>query len=773
MPQTMTAVIEQRSDTDALPEDVQIELVTALFDDARSLVVGTVASFAAALVTVVRTGEPLVALAMLLVVCVALIRLRDTRRFAVARLAVRTAADAQPWERRYAMLAVIHVASLGFWCATALTMSDDAVVHLLSLSLNICYLIGISGRNFASGRLVDWQIMAAAAPLAGALAWRGGAYLLILLLVFLPFFISIRTIAARLRRILVEAVLRERDNRVLANRFDTALNNMPVGLAMFDAAGRLVVGNHRLGQLFGITLRDIGRDHGLPALIDLIRVAGTIAPVSAPRMLADLSARLTGTGIGKLTWDLEGARTVEVNAHPMASGGAVVLVEDITDRRKAEMEINRLASFDVLTGLPNRLELRRRFDRVLARLGLDAFAALHFLDLDNFKQVNDTLGHPVGDALLVAVAERLRQGMRASDIVARLGGDEFVIVQWPVTMAEEACALAERVIKELCRPFMIDGHELSVGASVGIAFASSAQADIDVLMQQADMALYAAKADGKSTWRSFAREMDQKAQARRVIETDLRRALENGDFALHYQPIVDIASRDVRTCEALLRWPHPERGMISPLEFIPVAEDLGLIVELGGFVMREAARTCATWPGTTRVAVNLSPTQFRRSHVASVVREALTLGGLAPDRLEIEITEATLMQDTETTRACLDQLKDLGVRLSLDDFGTGYSSLSYLQMFPFDKVKIDRSFLRDIHTNARAQTLLRSIARLARELGLEVVIEGVETAHELDWITRETVIGEAQGFYFARPRPAAEIATLLRAGLNAQTGRAA
>jgi diguanylate cyclase (GGDEF)-like protein len=404
--------------------------------------------------------------------------------------------------------------------------------------------------------------------------------------------------------------------------------------------------------------------------------------------------------------------------------------------------------------------LREQMDKTLAAAGPNPIAVM-FVDLDQFKQLNDTLGHPRGDVLLRSVADRLRHLVRPSDIVARFGGDEFVIVQSPISGAEDAAALARRIVSALGDTYEVDGHQVVIGASVGIALSPRDATGPDHLLKIADMALYWAKADQRGTFRFFEPEMDIRAHARRTLELDLRNALANNAFQVFYQPLFDLKTKRISTCEALVRWPHPLRGMISPAEFIPVAEEMGLIVELGKWVLTEACRTCTTWPSEVRVAVNLSANQFRRGNVVKTIQQALAETGLDPSRLEIEITESVLFQDTKATRAILHELRDFGVRISLDDFGTGYSSLSYLQSLPLNKVKIDRSFLEGLETGDRALVLLRGIAKLSAELGLAVTVEGIETAEQLALISAEDSVTEAQGWLFAPALPAKEVRLLL------------
>jgi diguanylate cyclase (GGDEF)-like protein len=498
--------------------------------------------------------------------------------------------------------------------------------------------------------------------------------------------------------------------------------------------------------------------------------AGAVLRSEADRLAGEIERRLGAPENKGVTIQKQDGRTLHLTFQAMANGGSVVLVEDVTERKSAEARITHLARYDSLTGLPNRMFLREQMEKVLASA---QSSAVLFVDLDQFKQVNDTLGHPRGDMLLRAVADRLRQMARPTDIVARFGGDEFVVVQTPIASSDDAASFARRIVASLGETYEIDGHQVVIGASVGIAITPRDATGPDHLLKIADMALYWAKADQRGTWRFFEPEMDVRAHARRTLELDLRHALSHSAFQVYYQPLIDLRTKKISTCEALLRWPHPVRGMISPSEFIPVAEEMGLIVELGKWVLREACRTCARWPAHVRVAVNLSASQFRRGNVTETIKQVLDETGLDPNRLEIEITESVLFQDTRATRMILHQIRDLGVRISLDDFGTGYSSLSYLQSLPLNKVKIDRSFLEGLESDGRALVLLRGIAKLSADLGLSVTVEGIETAEQLAVVSAEPSVTEAQGWLFAPALPAQQVGQLLDNTLPQTMGRVA
>ena len=441
--------------------------------------------------------------------------------------------------------------------------------------------------------------------------------------------------------------------------------------------------------------------------------------------------------------------------------GYLVAVVDITERRQAEARIAYMAHHDGLTDLPNRELFQERLKQALAggRPGNDRVAAL-CVDLDLFKNVNDSFGHPIGDRLLRSVADRLRSQVLGNNLVARLGGDEFAVILTNVVSPNEASDYATRLIKTLSDAYEIDGIEVVIGASIGIALSPGDGETSEELMRNADMALYRAKSDGGGVHRFFEREMDRQAQKRRDMELDLRRAFANGEFELHYQPLVDIAADRISGFESLLRWRHPQRGMISPADFIPVAEDIGLIVALGEWVLREACTEAAKWPADVKVAVNLSPVQFRSRNLVQVVISALAHSGLSPRRLELEITESLFLAETEANLAILHQLRELGVSISMDDFGTGYSSLSYLRSFPFDKIKIDRSFVKDLAQRSDCVAIVRAISGLGRSLNITTTAEGVETVDQLDWLRAEGC-NEVQGFLFSAAKPAAEVEALL------------
>lgn len=436
------------------------------------------------------------------------------------------------------------------------------------------------------------------------------------------------------------------------------------------------------------------------------------------------------------------------------------LLETLAAKLQLEAQLTHMAHHDSLTGLPNRTLLREKLEQELTRVKRDGSLAVLCLDLDQFKSVNDTLGHPVGDMLLRAVAERMHACVRETDIIARLGGDEFAIIQVTAPQPQSVTSLAERLIDSMTQPFDIGGHQVVIGTSIGIALAPLDGLDAEQLIKSADMALYRAKTDGRGVFRFFEPEMDARMQARRTLELDLRRALVKAEFELFYQPLVNLKSNSVCGFEALIRWHHPTRGMVSPVDFIPVAEEIGLIVPIGEWVIHNACKEATTWPNDIKVAVNLSPAQFRSKGLVHAVTSALANSGLPPRRLELEITESVLLLESEGTLSTLHQLRSLGVHISMDDFGTGYSSLSYLRSFPFDKIKIDRSFVSDLSDRQDSIAIVRAVSGLGKSLGMATTAEGVETAEQLGHL-REEGCSEVQGYLFSAPTPAGEVYSVI------------
>jgi diguanylate cyclase (GGDEF)-like protein len=755
---------KKRGSRDELEPVLYAALVDSMCQNFLPMFAGSICIFVAAVFTALKTGNELLWPFAVLIIAIGTIRAFEMRKYE-QRTKPLTFAQARYLEPRYAAGAIVFAGVLGAWSFLTIYANDDAVAHMVCVAVTIGYTAGGAARNYGQPKLIQYHILLACGPMSLALALHGDFYYVGLAVLLVLFFFGLKDINLNLHSIFVKALTSSFREAALAGQFDTALNNMPHGLCMFRADGRLAVMNYRFREMMNLSEDLVQRGASAQDIVSACIASNSISAASGKMVLSEIVNTRTRE-IMTTDPDVTRDRSLSWTFQAMEGGGTVVLLEDITERRNAEARINHLARYDELTELPNRLNFRDEIGRLLAaQQGPEQLSALLFVDLDQFKQVNDTLGHPCGDQLLCAVSGRLREMLRPEDFVARFGGDEFVVFQQNIHSPDDAAGLARRIVDRLSERYKIDNHLVEIGASVGIA-TTSRGVSADTLLKNADMALYRAKADGRGTFCFFREEMAQVVEARRILELDLRKALANEEFELFFQPLVNLKSGRISTCEALLRWNHPIRGTVSPTDIIPVAEDMGLIVDLGRWILRKACMECMKWPEGVSVAVNFSPQQFHQRDVLSEVRYALEVSGLPANRLEIEITESSLLRNTQLTHDVLSQLHSLGVRISLDDFGTGYSSLSYLHNFPLQKVKIDRSFLEGIDSD-RPLTLLRGVARLSADLGMSVVVEGIETNEQLELISADGAVTEAQGYLFSPPVPAVRVRQLL----NASHGR--
>ena len=543
------------------------------------------------------------------------------------------------------------------------------------------------------------------------------------------------------------------------HRLDIAVNNIPQGLLLYDATERLVVCNQRYIEMYGLSPDVVKPGCRFHDLIMHRKESGSFEG----NVEEYCSNILRNVALGQVTRNIVQAadgRSIQIVNQPLAAGGWIATMEDITERKRSDTWIVHMAHYDALTDLPNRVLFREQLDRGLRTIVAGKQLAVLYIDIDEFKRINDSLGHSVGDELLKAVAGRLRGCLTAADFVARLGGDEFAIIQTAVERAADTMDLIVRIYQAIREPYECVGHLLTTDASIGIALAPQDGSDLDQLLKNADLAMYEAKADGRRTYRFFEPGMDARVKAVGTLERDLPQAIADGGFEIYYQPLVNLVDNRVTGCEALLRWRHPQRGMIPPAEFVPVAEETGMINALGEWVLTTACAEAATWPDEIKVAVNVSPVQFRSQAFALKVAVALAASGLPAHRLELEITETVLIRDDEAALAMLHQLRKLGVRIALDDFGTGYSSLSYLQRFPFDKIKIDRCFIKEVAESGGSACIVQAVVNIAAARHMTTTAEGVETDQQLDML-RKLGCTEMQGYLFSPALPAADINHLL------------
>ncbi|MBX9650410.1 MAG: EAL domain-containing protein [Xanthobacteraceae bacterium] len=619
------------------------------------------------------------------------------------------------------------------------SLGDDAIGSVRALTH---FPILVVATTDTSAALADWRAQTKLQFFAAVLA--------VVVVIFM-----IYLIVRQLRR---QHAAAQRKLSEKTQHLDTAINNMTQGLLLFDSSGRLVICNQRYIDMFGVSPDVVKPGCHLRDLILHRQQLGSFVGDVDAYCAKFLDPR---QGIQDTVTSTPDGRTIRLIYKRSPDGGWATTLEDVTEVRRVQAQIEHLAHYDPLTNLPNRTLFQRHAEGLLPGTESAQFAIL-YIDIDEFKAINDSLGHLIGDEFLKGVAERLREAVGAGDFIARLGGDEFAILQHDVKGDGDVDALVARVYQALRTPFDCHGHQLASDASIGIAIAPRHGTDLFALLKSADLAMYAAKAAGRRTYRFFDPAMEAEANRRRELERDLRTAMAEGGFELHYQPLVDLRSDEVTGCEALLRWRHPVRGMISPADFVPVAEETGLIEEIGQWVLRTACTEAATWPAHIRIAVNVSPVQFKSETLPLKVAAVLAETGLDPRRLELEITEAVLIADDDAALAALNQLRALGVHIALDDFGTGYSSLQYLQRFPFDKIKIDRSFVKEVVRNSSSASIIRAVVSIAADRNMITTAEGVETLQQ-----RETVqnLGctQMQGYLFSAARPAHEIRVLLAA----------
>jgi len=553
---------------------------------------------------------------------------------------------------------------------------------------------------------------------------------------------------------------------------DAALNNISQGIVMFDSSTRLIVCNKRFLELYGLSSDIVRPGCTFREILELRVAAGSLFAHELDSYIADVLAGI-GRGVEFIkTVNLRDGRSICNVNHPLADGGWVATLEDVTDEKRAKAQIVHVAHHDALTGLPNRVLFAVKLEEALKRVRRGERLAVLYIDLDHLKRVNDTLGHPLGDALLKGVADRLLGCVRDVDTVARLSGDEFAVIQASIDRPSDAAALATRIREAIRAPIDMNGHKIVADISIGISIAPDDGRELDELLKTADIALYEAKNAGRGRYCFYEAKMNERIQARARLENDLRGALARGEFELFYQPLVNLKDSRISAFEALLRWHHPERGMVTPTEFIPVAEEIGLIIPLGEWVLRTACAEAATWPDDINVSVNVSPLQFNNKDLVNTIVSAVASARIMASRLEIEVTESVFFEETAANVSTLEHLHELGVRFVMDDFGTGYSSLSYLLRFPFSKIKIDRSFITGLSDNKESRAIVRAVAALARNLNMDVTAEGVETDQQLEQV-RILECTEMQGFLFSRPLPAAEIHRQFLSGRKKNTKSAA
>ena len=755
------------------PTDVFAALIDDLYAPLASFMIGAAASAAVCGVTAWRTGNAWLTVLAISMVAIATARAAVTLDYRKHKPTIGgDAAALRRWERWYAIGASVYAACLGGACFVAFAFTDDPVSHLLLNATSVGYTAGVTARNSSRPRIAVAQLSLILLPITIGSALRGDTAYAVLSVVTLLYYLATIEIVQFLAGHRLRLLLTTREKGELAHslaeqnfRFDTALANMSHGLCMFDAQRRLLVWNKRFCEIYGIAAEVLSPGITVRQMIELSAARGNHPDRTVAEMVAEIDAWLASGVVSHLKRPLPDGRIIALSHQPMPDGGVVVIFEDVTEREQAEARAQFLATHDDLTGLPNRLVFGQAVSdavKVARRYGQE-FAVM-FVDLDRFKIINDTLGHAAGDFLLTEVANRLKQCVRESDAVARVGGDEFIILLREVSDARQVTTVARKILSTVVKPLTIHGQECRVTASIGISLFPSDAQDEESLVKNADAAMYAAKEEGRNDFRFHSPEIKTQSIERLMLETSLRRALERNELLLYYQPKRDLSRGGISGVEALLRWHHPDLGLLQPSRFIPLAEETGLIVPIGKWVLKTACAQNMAWQRqglpAIRIAVNLSPRQFADPNLLHDIRAALEKSGMPAQLLELEITESMVMQNVERTVRVLEAIKSLGITLAIDDFGTGYSSMSLVKKFPIDVLKIDRSFVREIMNDSEDKAIADAIISLGRALNLTVVAEGVETA-EQEAFLRAHNCDEIQGYLISKPVPADEFAAFL------------
>jgi len=747
-----------RESSKTLPAEVYVPFVQSLYSDGHILVLGGLMQGATSLVVYLHNGRPIY-----LFLALALLAAGTFRYFGIKRrqnLAPISVAEARQWEKNYLLRGAAQGALLGFYCFVALYLSRDSLAEIAATCVTLASAVAIVGRNYASTRMVLILAATMTLPISLALILRGDWASIVIGILFAPFFWTIVQMAARVRETFVSVIFEKKKASSLAHRFDRALNTMSSGLVMFGADGKVAVANAEAASIFGMTNPDRLFGRSLHALLMRGAVAGVLTRADALFVEKQLTQAFHEGRGGKLVVGLKDGRYLEFSATGGRDDLGVLTFEDVTARVESEEQIRYMARFDSQTDLPNRAHFHEIVAEAQTKGDASRACALAVIDLDDFKAINDTLGHPVGDGLIRTIAQRLTTRVRNGVIVSRFGGDEFMVYFDDVADQDALQFEIDAILELMNETVVFAGNSLHVKASIGAVMGRVCDLDVDVMMVKADLALYRAKERGKNQWQLFEAEMDAEFRHKQMLKVDLLEAIEQKSLRLVYQPIVALDTMRISGCEALCRWNHSELGPISPAVFIPLAEEMGIISDISVFVLEAATLECAKWPAQLDVSVNLSAKDLRDRSIVDVVKAALARSQLAPERLEIELTETALLDDKTSTRHVLEELKSLGVRIALDDFGTGYSSLSYLHKLPLDKVKIDRSFIEDLTISERSQKQLKGVVDLSRSLGMQVTIEGVETFDQLKLLAQDINPDLIQGFLFRAALSASGIETM-------------
>jgi diguanylate cyclase (GGDEF)-like protein len=741
-----------------IQEDIYTGFVRSLFKDPAILLIGALCHGFAGLIVYLKSETQIYLVLSILMLLAGLARYWAIRR--VDANEITDFRSAVRMERYYIIFGTIQGLVVGTFGFTAIYIEPDIFAEIAAVSVVMGGAVTIAGRNYGSRAMVVILTLTAVGPIAAALMLKGDIYHFALGLFIVPFMIIITKMAELVRMVLFTAIQEEKKATRLAERFDRALNTMSHGLIMFSREGRAVVANHQAAQALLLKSPEAVLGRTLKALL-MRALAGGLLSINDFHFAETQLGRALRDGRGrKLLVSFADGRHFEFSAREGNDELGVITFEDVTGRIEAEEKVRYMARYDRLTGLPNRAYFHEIVTDAMAVGDPCRKCALAVFDLDDFKSINDTLGHPVGDGLIYAVGEKLA-GFASSDIkVSRFGGDEFMIYFDEVEDEDHLALLLDSIFEQMHGEIDVAGHSLRYQVSAGAVLAPVDESDVDGMIVKADLALYKAKELGKNNWKLFEASMDAAFRSRQVMKADLRSAIEARALRVVYQPIIDMRTMCITSCEALCRWDHAELGPVAPSVFIPLAEEMGIISDISTFVLEQACADCARWPDHISVSVNLSTKDFRSHAIAEKIARVLAETNLKPDRLQVEVTETALLDDASDVGSVLEALKALGVSIALDDFGTGYSSLSYLHKLPLDKVKIDQSFLIDVTLSERSLELLKGIVNLSRPLGLQVTIEGVETFEQLKVLSTHIHPDLVQGYLFGSALTASGIAAM-------------
>ncbi|MDO9415234.1 putative bifunctional diguanylate cyclase/phosphodiesterase [Pararhizobium sp.] len=742
-----------------LPTDVYLSFVSSLYHNRKTLLIGVLAHVVTFLLVWTKTADGLYLLCAGFVVLTWVIRLADMRRFDRQDFDGASLSDIKRWEDRYIARGLLVTLTCGSACGYAILVSQDAFAELALISVTLGSMMSVVGRNYGSPKAVWAMTLSACGPIVLGLLGLWDMYMAILAFLILPLAATTWIMAKGVREFLYKNVLAAREISTIADRFDTALNNMTHGLFMLDAENRILVANKRACQLLQLGDQDMLKDSYLDVVLRYGMRHAFMDSDQSRHIIKQLDEMMRGVQSRALIQFADDL-FLEFSAKQRRAGGVVLIFEDVTQRIHAERKILHMVRFDSLTGLPNRDHFGDLVQTAIGSKKRTGTVGFMVLDVDEFKHVNDMKGHVTGDRLLVAIGERLGRVGGDQVITARLMGDEFLVFFPNDNNRPDIEGRLRRIHDLMGGNYDIDGSTFHVSFSAGYVLVSSAEWRLEELQIKADLALFEAKLRNKGGCMAFEPEMDERYIDRQKLKADLRAAVQAGTLSVAYQPMFRPDGTSIDCCEALSRWTHPERGAVSPAVFIRMAEEIGVVSEITRFVLNQACRDCMQWPEHVAVSVNLSILDLRNGNIIAVVMDALSRSGLAPSRLHLEVTESCLMEEMVKVQAILEELRARGVIIAIDDFGTGYSSLSYLDSLPLDIIKIDRSFVRNIREDARRFKLLRGTVNLSRELGLKIVIEGVETRDQLDLINKFQCADLIQGFVFAAPMPATAIESL-------------